>query len=308
MISSEGNAGFYEVGVASTPIEMGYSVLCWNQPGFGGSTGLPFPSQVVNGADAVMQFAVKKLGFRPEGVIAHGWSIGGYPSTWLAMNYDVKGLILDATFDHLMPLAVPRMPEVLEPLVRTGVGEYVNLNVADQAVRYNGPIRLIRRSSDEMITTDAGLPGTNRGNHLLKRILEHRYPLLFEGESGTAHLDAYLGVKEPSQQDLLRQLQVDEEEMSELFRAAVGRDGGLKIFPSSLGEGLTQDQKVKMVLFMVSVGKIRAVYDLRERALPSSDVHHLQLQHRPLGSPVALRCSVMAMFFLILPGRFYFGI
>ena len=62
--------------------------------------------------------------------------------------------ILDATFDELLPLAIPRMPEVMEPLVRTGVSHYIDLNVAEQLVKYDGPIRLIRRSQDEMITTD----------------------------------------------------------------------------------------------------------------------------------------------------------
>ena len=39
VISCEGNAGFYEIGVLSTPMDAGYSVLGWNHPGFGGSTG-----------------------------------------------------------------------------------------------------------------------------------------------------------------------------------------------------------------------------------------------------------------------------
>ena len=46
------------------------------------------------------------------------------------------------------------MPELMEPLVRTGVSQYIDLNVAEQLIRYNGPIRLIRRSQDEMISTD----------------------------------------------------------------------------------------------------------------------------------------------------------
>ena len=39
VVSCEGNAGFYEIGVLSTPMDAGYSVLGWNHPGFGGSTG-----------------------------------------------------------------------------------------------------------------------------------------------------------------------------------------------------------------------------------------------------------------------------
>lgn len=38
VICSEGNAGFYEVGIMTTPLALKYSVLGWNHPGFGGST------------------------------------------------------------------------------------------------------------------------------------------------------------------------------------------------------------------------------------------------------------------------------
>lgn len=38
VISCEGNCGFYETGIISTPMNKGYSVLGWNHPGFGGST------------------------------------------------------------------------------------------------------------------------------------------------------------------------------------------------------------------------------------------------------------------------------
>lgn len=38
VICCEGNAGFYEIGMAGTPLAEGYSVLGWNHPGFGGSS------------------------------------------------------------------------------------------------------------------------------------------------------------------------------------------------------------------------------------------------------------------------------
>jgi hypothetical protein len=94
VISCDGNAGFYEIGVMATPLEAGYSVLGWNHPGFGGSSGAPFPQQEVNAADAVMQFAIQQLGFRPDQIILHGWSIGGFTASWLAMSYpDVQGVV-----------------------------------------------------------------------------------------------------------------------------------------------------------------------------------------------------------------------
>lgn len=38
VITCEGNCGFYETGIMTTPMNKGYSVLGWNHPGFGGST------------------------------------------------------------------------------------------------------------------------------------------------------------------------------------------------------------------------------------------------------------------------------
>lgn len=38
VVCSEGNGGFYEIGIMATPIALKYSVLGWNRPGFAGST------------------------------------------------------------------------------------------------------------------------------------------------------------------------------------------------------------------------------------------------------------------------------
>lgn len=38
VVTCEGNAGFYEVGCMSTPLESNYSVLGWNRPGFAESS------------------------------------------------------------------------------------------------------------------------------------------------------------------------------------------------------------------------------------------------------------------------------
>uniref|UniRef100_A0ACB8EGY8 Protein abhd16a n=1 Tax=Sphaerodactylus townsendi TaxID=933632 RepID=A0ACB8EGY8_9SAUR len=124
VICCEGNAGFYEVGCLSTPLDAGYSVLGWNHPGFAGSTGAPLPQNEANAMDVVMQYAIHRLGFLPEDVILYAWSIGGFTATWAAMSYpDVSALILDASFDDLVPLALKVMPEswrnsyvILEPL------------------------------------------------------------------------------------------------------------------------------------------------------------------------------------------------
>ncbi|GAB0089643.1 ABHD16A [Sergentomyia squamirostris] len=180
VICSEGNAGFYEIGIMATPLELKYSTLGWNHPGFGGSTGQPYPDQDQNAVDAVMKFAIHKLGFSPENILLFGWSIGGYSSIYTAVRYpDVKGIILDATFDDILPLALPRMPESVSSIVRMAIRNYVNLHNAELLEQYQGPVRLIRRTEDEVIAEDMKLE-TNRGNFLLLKMLKYRFPHIFK--------------------------------------------------------------------------------------------------------------------------------
>ncbi|VDK56324.1 unnamed protein product [Cylicostephanus goldi] len=187
IIGCEGNAGYYEIGIANTPSQLGYSVLGWNQPGFGQSSGLPFPKNVLAGADAVMQYAINVLGFREEDIVLFGWSIGGFPASWLAANYPkVKGVILDAVFDDVLPLAQARMPKFLGDVVEVAVRTHFDLDIQAILAHYKGPVKLIRRLQEEILITDetgteADRRASNRANFLLKKLLKQRHPTLIDG-------------------------------------------------------------------------------------------------------------------------------
>lgn len=62
--------------------------------------------------------------------------------------------ILDATFDDLVPLAIPRMPSLAENLVVLTVREFTNLNIGNNLIQYPGPVLFIRRSNDEIIALE----------------------------------------------------------------------------------------------------------------------------------------------------------
>lgn len=100
-----------------------------------------------------MQFAIHHLGFTPENIVLFGWSIGGYSSIYAATRFpDVKGVILDATFDDVLQLALPRMPQSLAGIVRIAIRQYMNLNNAELLnTGFAGPVLLIRRTEDEVI-------------------------------------------------------------------------------------------------------------------------------------------------------------
>ncbi|KAK3854324.1 hypothetical protein Pcinc_039184 [Petrolisthes cinctipes] len=183
-ICCEGNVSFYELGMFSVPMKAGYSVLGWNHPGFACSTGLPFPNQEENAVDVVVLFAIHGLGFKEEDIIIYGWSIGGYTSTWAAMNYPkIAGLILDASFDDILPLAKQTMPDSLSPSVTLAIRRYLNLRPGAHLVKYPGPVTIIRRTKDDKVTTDKLNLACNRGNNLLIMLLQSRYPNLFTTNS-----------------------------------------------------------------------------------------------------------------------------
>lgn len=263
VITAEGNAGFYEIGIMSTPIELNYSVLGFNHPGFGGSTGEPYTDQDQNAIDAVMQFAIQSLGFLPENIILFGWSIGGYSSLWLATQYpNIKGVVLDATFDDLLYLALPRMPESLSGVVRIAIREHCNLNNNDLITKYNGPVALIRRTEDEVICTEEMNIGTNRGNYLLVHMLKFRFPNIFQTDQleyaqdilnkTIDHCESNVSInflKNKILILLLARSSSDDQMCLSLILSYISENGAA--YPINIGEDYTKGQKNQMVLYLI---------------------------------------------------------
>uniref|UniRef100_A0A3Q3AA38 Abhydrolase domain containing 16A, phospholipase n=1 Tax=Kryptolebias marmoratus TaxID=37003 RepID=A0A3Q3AA38_KRYMA len=250
VICCEGNAGFYEVGCMNTPLEGGYSVLGWNHPGFGGSTGVPFPQNEANAMDVVIQFAIHKLGFQLNDIIIYAWSIGGFTATWATMSYpEIQSVVLDASFDDLLPLALKVMPESWKPLVQHTVRQYMNLNNAEQLLKFQGPILLIRRTRDEIITT-AGPEDimSNRGNNLLLKLLQFRYPKIMT-EEGVRVVRQWLGAPSPVEEaSVYSGYEVDDDWcVSVLQSYQADRDVS---FPWSVGEDMTPEGRRQLALFL----------------------------------------------------------
>ncbi|KAH9508773.1 Protein abhd16a [Bulinus truncatus] len=256
VITSEGNAGFYEMGCINTPLDLNYSVLGWNHPGFGGSTGVPFPDQELKAVDAVMQYAIHKLHFDPKDIAVFAWSIGGYSASLLAKTYpDIKFVVLDATFDDIVPLAIAKMPQSWKNLVALGLRTYMNLDIAENLLEYSGPVLLIRRTRDEIITTETppnGFPvlSSNRGNNLLLKLLKSRYPTIVD-ETTLPTMKDFLGRETVNQIQILRDKNVVYQECSNVFANHVLAEG--LHFPMNIPVKDDQNLKIRLALFLITV-------------------------------------------------------
>lgn len=254
VIACEGNCGFYETGIITTPLSKGYSVLGWNHPGFGSSTGAPYPVQEENAIDCIMQFAKHHLTFPENKIMLHGWSIGGYTATWAAMNYpSIKSLVLDATFDDILPLAIMTMP-ILKGLVTNVMRSHFNLNIAEQLNRYDGTLLLIRRTNDEIVCTPPNTLSGNRGNILLTKLLLRRYPYLFSepSKSGVV-LTKFLSINIFARKLIVDALKIDEKLCLELIAEENKKNNGIISYPCTLGQDCDIKTKQQLTIFLATM-------------------------------------------------------
>lgn len=78
--------------------QLGYSVLMYDYRGYGTSEGSPSAHKAKQDIEAAYRWLIEEKKIAPEKIIAHGRSLGGAPSAWLAAHYPVGGLVLESTF------------------------------------------------------------------------------------------------------------------------------------------------------------------------------------------------------------------
>lgn len=76
----------------------GISVISYDYPGYGTSTGKPSERGCYAAADAVYRYATDTLDHPAGEIVLYGRSVGSGPACWLAEKYPVGGLILDSAF------------------------------------------------------------------------------------------------------------------------------------------------------------------------------------------------------------------
>lgn len=106
----------------------GFSVVAYDYPGFGCSSGRPNEKSLEASADAAYEYLIKS-GVDPRTIIVYGRSLGSGPSVYLASRHTVGGVVLNGAFvsafrvqtgvkilpwDHFDNLA--RMPFIKAPV------------------------------------------------------------------------------------------------------------------------------------------------------------------------------------------------
>ena len=100
LIYSHGNGE--DIGTARPFLEVfqrqGISVLAYDYPGYGTSSGKPSEAGCYAAIKAAYDYATQTLGYAPDQITLYGRSLGSGPSSWLAAKEPVAGLIFDGAF------------------------------------------------------------------------------------------------------------------------------------------------------------------------------------------------------------------
>ena len=98
-----GNAGniSFRLGYIDKFYELGFSLLFFDYPGFGNSSGIPNEKNCIKSGDLFYNYLINEKKFINNNIIFFGESIGGSISSSLANNYNTKYLILQSTFTDI---------------------------------------------------------------------------------------------------------------------------------------------------------------------------------------------------------------
>jgi len=101
-----GNAGniSFRLNYIEKLYELGFSILMFDYPGFGLSTGIPNENSCIKCSDLFYKYLINDKKIKYIDIIFYGESIGGSIATSIANKYNIKYLILQSTFTDIKEL------------------------------------------------------------------------------------------------------------------------------------------------------------------------------------------------------------
>jgi len=123
----------------------------------------------------------------------------------------------------------------------------LNVAVADQRIKYPGPVLLFRRTRDEVISLEPGNLEKNRGNDLLINLLQYRYPRVIDSETLPTLRD-WLGTEGGPREALIRKFRVDDGPLIHDLQQYIKEHGAS--FPMLIGDTWFVEKKTKMTLYL----------------------------------------------------------
>lgn len=185
--------------------DLGVSVLSFDYPGYGLSTGTPSEEGAYAAAEAGWTF-VRERGFEPERIVVHGRSLGGGVVSHVAAREPTGGVVLESTF-----------VSAYRVMTRARLLPVDQFGTFDRLDRIEAPILVVHGGRDAVIAPW-------HGRLLYDAIPEERRALLWVERAGHNDLEMVAGTA-----------------YWEALSAFVGRVGGASVGDGASEEGVSGD-------------------------------------------------------------------
>ena len=150
-----GNAGniSYRMNYIEKLYELGFSLLLFDYPGFGLSTGIPNENLCVKCGEEFYKYLLIKKNILMKDIIFYGESIGGSIASSVANIYNVKYLILQSTFTDIKEILKNIVNLNIFMMSNIGFETLNNLKIRFKLNKINKKMRtmIIHSEDDELI-------------------------------------------------------------------------------------------------------------------------------------------------------------
>lgn len=135
--------------------ELGFSILIFDYPGFGLSTGIPNEKSCVNCGDMFYKYLVNEKKFFSKNIIFYGESIGGSIASSVANIHNIKYLILQSTFTDIKEIIKNIISFNIFMMDNIGFNTLNNLMVRHKLNKLTKKMKtfIIHSNDDELIDT-----------------------------------------------------------------------------------------------------------------------------------------------------------
>ena len=152
-----GNAGniSFRMNYIEKFYELGFSLLFFDYPGFGLSTGVPNENLCIKCADEFYKYLLNEKNILSKDIIFYGESIGGSIASSLANKCNIKYLILQSTFTDIKEVIKNIVSFNLFMMNNIGFETLENLKIRHKLNKLNKKMKtmIIHSNDDELIDT-----------------------------------------------------------------------------------------------------------------------------------------------------------
>ena len=150
-----GNAGniSFRINYIEKFNELGFSLLFFDYPGFGLSTGIPSENLCIKCSEKFYKYLIDEKNFSNMNIIFYGESIGGSIASSLANISNIKYLIVQSTFTDIKEIIKNIVNYNLSIMNNIGFETLENLKIRNKLNKFNKKMKtmVIHSNDDELI-------------------------------------------------------------------------------------------------------------------------------------------------------------